>query len=160
MKRTLAILLSVLMLATCFVLVLPVYAEDNVKCEFCGKLHNVEVEDGNCYCCRRCVYLDTNTMNTDRLTQCAKSPNGHYKGDACCEQCTGIFPCNCANRKSKCKCQWCSDQNQNNEEPYKEVVSERAKTNFSSIMQNVLKKLSSVFDRLFDAAFAVFRIKK
>lgn len=169
MKKLLALLLSALILVSAFSICFAVFAEDaeNIDdyvqadkiCEFCGNPHT-SYDDASgtirlfsCACCVNCYYLD-NTA----LTKCAKNELGHYKGFACCDQCTGIFPCHCSETNTSCNCPYCGAISQEQDQGPVEVVPAKAKNIFTTVFSNVMGKLSDVFENLFKVIFAVFGV--
>ena len=167
MKKTLALLLSALMLVLSFALCFSVFAEDATEeivsaepiCEFCGAKHT-SYDDASgsirlfsCKCCVNCDYLDETA-----LTKCARNELGHYRGTQCCAECTGIFPCRCGETNEECSCPYCNAVSQETDQGPVEVVPQKAKTTFTSVFSNVMGKLSDVFSKLFKVIFAVFGV--
>ena len=166
MKKTLALLLSALILISVFAVCFAAFAEDindyvqaDKICTFCGNAHT-SYDDAtgtirlfSCACCVKCEYLD-NTA----LTKCARDEKGHYKGSACCDQCTGIFPCKCSEGNAACNCPFCGGVSQEPDQGPVEVVPPKAKNIFTSVFTNVMGKLSDVFEKLFKVIFAVFGV--
>lgn len=150
MKKTIAIILAVLMLAASMTLVFGVFAEDSATeiCESCGKAHSKN-EDGYCHCCVDCAYLDVTY-----LLGCAKDENGHFKGSYCCDKCSGIWPCNC-----NCGCEFCGTVDEETTTAMQPIIPEPARKNILDIFRNVMSKITEVFDRLFDAIYAIFQIE-
>lgn len=170
MKKTLALLLAALLLVSVFALSFGVFAQEGPVgdadvypadpiCEFCGQKHtSYDDKTGtirlfSCACCVKCDYLDDAA-----LTKCARNDQGHYKGSACCDQCSGIFPCRCAENNSDCDCPYCGAISQELDQGPVEVVPAKAKNIFTSVFSNVMGKLSDVFEKLFKVIFAVFGV--
>ena len=163
--------MAALLVLSAFALSFSVFADDVVPtddpdtypaepiCEFCGKKHT-SYDDStgtirlfSCACCVKCYYLDNNA-----LTKCARDEKGHYKGSACCDMCTGVFPCNCGEANSECDCPYCGSKTQQMDQGPVEVVPAKAKNIFTSVFNNVMGKLSDVFSNLFKVIFAVFGV--
>ena len=167
MKKSLSVLLALVMLFGCFSMVASAkYYEGEMvpvkgaigggyeyqyrvtsKCT-CEKVAHFNGE--KCYCCVNCPNLDIS-----RLTSCAlNNDKTAFSGYVCCEDCTGIWGCNC-------KCECCNEKDQNledNKNNLGDFITEQDKDQLVSGFQAILKKISDAFDKFFDAIFAFLRI--
>lgn len=106
---------------------------------------------GTCHCCVYCPNIDKTY-----LTSCAKGPDGKFDGTLCCGKCTGIFPCFCG-----CSC--CAN---NEEQPsnnpivgqWDDIWDQDAQDNYVNAFQKILKRISDVFDNIFNAIFEFLKI--
>ena len=152
MKKTLSVMLAVLMLLATFTVGFAAFAEDT--CEFCGKPHT-STEAGSCTCCLYCQYLDTT-----KVAGCAKY-NGQVIVDEngrCCANCTGFFDCTCGTTNN-CNCPYCSGTGVAPEKELEPIFSENTQEYIKNLFQQILGKIAEVFDRIFEVAFAVFNVK-
>ena len=149
MKKTLSVLLAVLMLFATFAIGFAVFADDAAVCPAgCGKPHSTT--PSSCTCCLNCPNLDMS-----KVAACAKDENG-VKNSFCCANCTGFYDCTCG---QTCNCKFCSGKGDAPESELKPVISEQTQVHIKDLFQNIIHKISEVFDRLFEAAFAIFNIK-
>ncbi len=148
MKKTLAVVLAVVMLFATFAFGFAAFADDTSTCPSCGKPHSAA--PGSCSCCLNCPNLDLS-----KVCACAKNENG-LKGSFCCANCTGFFDCTCG---KTCHCPFCSGDGVAPESELKPIVPEQTQIHIKDLFQNIIKKISEVFDRIFEAAFAVLNIK-
>ncbi len=109
----------------------------------------------SCHCCVLCPNIEKSY-----LTACATNDNkdgsGTYDGSLCCSNCTGIFPCNCG-----CSC--CKDNDSDkNDKPILgnggELWNSDAQEEFVNGFQAILKRVSDVFDKIFNAIFEFLKI--
>ena len=151
MKRIMSILLVALMLMSCLVCTLGVFAEEanyTCTCADCKKTPD-------CRCCIYCNY-------TAKRMSCVAT-HGGANGEAvyCCSRCTGFLGCTCGDNVELCDCEACKLENQNGQDPYSgntQIVDSDTQKTIIEIFQNVLSKISGVFDKLFDAIFEFLRI--
>ena len=145
MKKFVSIVLVVLMLFS----VVAVSASAAL-CN-CGK-HNFD-DPENCNCCLNCPNL-----NTELLYNCVEKVGNSYI--TCCEKCTGydkgVQLCKC-----DCGCEYCEAINgeEKNNEPALDINDfwgESQQNDFVSAFQAALRKVSNVFDGLFDSFNSVF----
>lgn len=170
MKKSISVLLALIMLFSCFSMVASAaYYEGEMvavgydvdgsvihqyrvtsdcTCENAAHLNSEE-----CHCCVKCPNLDISY-----LTKCATENNEDgeigFDGSVCCEDCTGIWGCNC-----KCACCGEKDQDlEDNNHNIGDIWDEQDQQDFISSFQAILKKISDAFDKFFDAIFAFLRI--
>ena len=151
MKKTLSVLLAVLLLFATFAVGFAVFADDadlTVCRGNCGKPHSAT--PGTCTCCLNCQNLDMS-----KVVACAKDENG-VKNQFCCANCTGFYDCTCG---QTCGCKFCSGKGDAPETNLEPVISEQTQTRIKDIFQSVIQKISEVFDRIFEVAFAIFNVK-
>lgn len=143
MKKALSVFLAVLMMFSVFAVSTSVLAEDmgSCTCKDCTRVPN------GCHCCAYCPYLDETY-----LLSCAKDEDGHFKGSFCCSKCDGIWPCDCT-----CDCCKDKDTKPDSREP---LLTPDQQKSFIEGFRNVLKKVSDVFDMIFDAIFEFLRINE
>lgn len=170
MKKSISVLLALVMLFGCFAMTasaavtggewVPVGYDVDGAYIYQYKLYgtctceNADHFNGEkCHCCVFCPNLDDSY-----LTKCAieNNENGEtgFDGTVCCEECTGIWPCNC-----KCSC--CGEKDQDlddNNNNIDDIWDEQDQENFVNGFQAILKKISDAFDRFFDAIFAFLRL--
>lgn len=170
MKKLLSVLLALVMLFGCFSMVasaavtngewVPVSKDIDGKDIYQYKLYGeCTCENADhfnaekCHCCVFCPNLDDSY-----LTKCATENNENgetgFDGTVCCEECTGIWPCNCP-----CACCGEKDQDlEDNKNNIGDIWDEQDQQDFISAFQAILKKISDAFDKFFDAIFAFLRI--
>ena len=153
MKKTLAILLAVIMLLASFAISFAVFADEPVDpiCSACGKQHTSTVR-GSCTCCLRCPYLDLS-----KVVACHKDNNG-VTSSYCCGNCTGFYGCTCG-QNPDCGCRFCNGTGVEQETDVKPIVPEQTQIHIKELFQTIMHKISEVFDRIFEAAFAVLNVK-
>ena len=147
MKKTLSVMLAVLMLLATFTVGFAAFAGDS--CEFCDNPHSTQA--GSCTCCLNCPNLDLS-----KVAACAKGPNGVTTEGFCCANCTGFYDCTCG---KNCKCTFCGGTGDSTGAELKPVIPENTQEYIKDLFQRILGKISEVFDRIFEVAFAVFNIK-
>ena len=149
MKKTLSVLLAVLLLFATFAIGFAVFADDATPCPAgCGKPHSTT--PSSCTCCLNCPNLDMS-----KVVACAKDEHG-LKNSFCCANCTGFYDCTCG---KTCKCTYCTGTGDAPETELKPVIPEQTQDYIKELFQNIIHKISEVFDRIFEVAFAIFNIK-
>lgn len=153
MKKIISVLLAVVMLFTMGTMAFAVVIEEPEITDKCTCDEHKAAPLGSCHCCVLCPNIDKSY-----LTSCAKdkSEDGTYDGSLCCAYCTGIFPCGCG-------CDCCDPNNEGTGNkpiigPGEEIWDEEAQDDFVSGFQKILKRISDVFDRFFDAIFEFLRL--
>lgn len=140
MKKIISVVLVVFMLFS----VVAVSASAEL-CS-CGK-HNYNDKE-NCNCCLNCPDL-----NTDLLYGCVEKVDGSYV--LCCEDCNGynvgVQFCRC-----ECGCKYCeaiNGEDDDNGPPlnFDDFWGESEQNDFVSAFQAALRRVSDVFDGLFDS---------
>lgn len=153
MKKAISVLLVAMMLLSCFGLACAVGAEavgiGEVPLSGVCTCSNHDGSTGLCHCCVFCPTLDKTY-----LTSCAKntSPDGSFDGSVCCSACTGIWPCNCG-----CSC--CREGGIIDDDPKLPITPDQQQS-FVEAFQAVLKKISDVFDKIFERIFEFLQIDK
>lgn len=148
MKKIISVLLAVLMIFS--VMAVSASAEDGAMCR-CG---NHSDEKGvACYCCINCPTLEAN-----HRFSCAKLSGDTYS--TCCTKCPGYFGATYNVCTCNCGCDACGENASSSTDGsvIDKVVTEKDKQNFVDGFQAVLKKISDVFDRFFNAIFEFLRI--
>ena len=150
MKKTLSILMSVLIIALSLSMVSS------------AALYECDCEDHvaeNCKCCVYCPNLDTHY-----LTSCVVNPDGTLKyknpeapeGERevafCCGRCTGIIPCKCG-----CSCCTLSEEDIENMNP-DQIFDENQQEQIITGFQKVLNRFREFFDNFFEMIFEFLRI--
>ena len=172
MKKSLSVLLALVMLFGCFSMVASAkyYEGEMVAVGYDvdgSEIHQYRVTSEctcenaahfngeDCHCCVKCPNLDISY-----LTRCATENNldgeTGFDGTVCCEDCKGIWPCNC-------KCECCGEKDQNlddNKNNFGDFITDDDKDQFVNGFQAILKRISDAFDAFFDAIFAFLRIDK
>lgn len=143
MKKALSVFLAVLMILSSLAVGFGVFAADSAKCDKCGK--DCTKVPGTCHCCAACDYIDETY-----LTSCVKDADGHFNGNFCCSKCTGIWPCSCG-----CSC---CDNFVDKDDDNGPILTPEQQETFINGFRAVLKKVSDVFDKIFDAIFEFLRI--
>ncbi len=150
MKKTLSILMSVLILALSFTMVSSAAA---YKCEC------VDHVAKDCKCCIYCPNLDNHY-----LTSCAVNSDGTLKYanpeapeeeryvELCCKKCTGIIPCDCG-----CSCCTLSEEDIENMNP-DQIFDENQQEQIITGFQKVLGRLRTFFDDFFEMVFEFLRL--
>ena len=147
MKKTLSVILALVMLMSCCVVA---FAADGCDCDDCTK-------SAGCHCCIYCPYL-----NEDYILQCAQVEvvDGEKQVVLCCAHCTGTWPCSCG-LNSNCGCATCNgsslDANDGKGEP---LVPEDMQDDFVSGFQKIIKIVADAFNKFFDAIFEFLRINE
>lgn len=153
MRKIISVLLAILMIFS--VMAVAASAENATRCD-CGK-HD-ETLGATCYCCVNCPFLPA----SDRFS-CAEKVGDKY--ETCCERCDGFHgaiygKCTCGDSPD-CGCKYCLSSNKDADDDSSyldKVVSDQDKENFVDGFQAVLKKISDVFDRFFNAIFEFLRL--
>ena len=170
MKKSISVLLALVMLFGCFAMSasakyydgerVPVgYDVDGSYIYQYRVTSDCTCEDADhfdglpCHCCVKCPNLDISY-----LTNCAIENNEDgetgFDGTVCCENCTGIWGCNC-----KCACCTKLDQDlEDNNHNIGDIWDEQDQQNFVDGFQAILKRISDAFDKFFDAIFAFLRL--
>lgn len=150
MKKTLSILMSVLILA----LSLAMVSSAAAKCECDIEEHPA----GKCTCCIYCEELDVHY-----LTSCAVNPDGtlkYYNPEApeeeryvelCCGDCKGIIPCDC-----KCSCCTLSEDDVEDLVP-DQIFDDNQQQQIIGTFQKILNRFREFFDNFFDMLFEFLR---
>ena len=112
----------------------------------CGK-HNYN-DEANCNCCLNCP-----TLNTELLYGCVEKVDGAYI--LCCDDCKG-YDIGIQNCKCNCDCKYCeviNGEEKNDAPPLNmdDLWGESEQNDFVSAFQAAMRKVSSVFDGLFDS---------
>ncbi|MGN0467134.1 MAG: hypothetical protein ACI4GY_00230 [Acutalibacteraceae bacterium] len=144
MKKALSVLLALIMILSSLAVGFGVFAADGYKCEKCG--NDCTHEMGTCHCCAECEYIDETY-----LTSCVKDANGHFQPTYCCSKCTGIWPCSCG-----CSC--CNNYEDVTDDNNGPILNPDQQEQVIKGFQAILKKISDVFDMLFDKLFEFLRI--
>lgn len=152
MRKIISVLLAILMIFS--VMTIAASAEA-IRCD-CGN-HDDSL-GATCYCCVNCPELPANYRFA-----CVKKEGDKYV--TCCERCDGYYgavygKCTCSDSPD-CDCTFCasSGEDADDDSSYLDkVVSEQDKENFVDGFQAVLKKISDVFDRFFDAIFSFLKL--
>ena len=127
MKKTLSILMSILIIALSFTFMASAAGHpcDN---------HVVDPEIG-CNCCFECPNL-----NVDYVTSCIKdaAAGGDYVfSKRCCTECRGLIPCNVPGNG--------------------QILSPEQQETFIEVFQDVLARVREFFDNFFDMIFEFLR---
>ncbi|MCM1364194.1 MAG: hypothetical protein NC122_07160 [Faecalibacterium sp.] len=151
MKKTLAVILAVMMMFSCFAVSLGVFAEETTavadECT-CG-CEDCIAEKGACHCCIYCKYLDKRYL-TDCVVVDSKG-NIDFENSFCCDECTGIWPCRCGH--DCCNTKEVVDKN--NGDP---ILTPGQQQTLTMVFQNIIKRFADAFDSLFQAIFDFLRI--
>lgn len=153
MKKSVSVLLVVLMIFGTIAI-----SASAALCE-CGN-HKFVGKDEYCNCCIACPNIDLNLV-----FDCAKNENalGEISVDTCCDACVGysfgVKKCNCV-----CDCEYCADLNADydpdeDKSEFGDIITEQDKSDFVSLFQTFLKKISDAFDSFFDTLFGFLGIK-
>lgn len=138
MKKIIAVLLSALM-------IFSVMGVASAAVEKSGQCTHKHTDAAPCHCCLYCPNIDISY-----LTTCAKDKGDglKYDGDLCCNECTGMFPCNCG-----CSC--CAESQDKDDDGNKldDLISDADKDNFVAGFQSILKVISDWFNKIFDTIF-------
>ncbi len=150
MKKTLSILMSVLIIALSFTMVSSAAL---YKCDCTDHVAK------DCKCCIYCPNLDKHY-----LTSCAVNPDGTLKYanpeapeeeryvELCCKKCTGIIPCSCG-----CSCCTLSEEDIENMNP-DQIFNEQQQEQIVDTFQKVLGRIREFFDDFFDTLFELLRL--
>ncbi len=151
MKKTLAVVLAVIMMLSCFTVGFGVFAVDEeeitpvTKAVVCNCTDCVGETEGKCHCCIACPYLDKRYV-----TDCVVF-NADGTFTFCCDNCTGIWPCKCGHE--------CCRTDETIDDPAGEpILTPGQQQSVISGFQNLMKIFTSIFDRLFNAVLEFLRI--
>lgn len=163
MKKTLSVLLALIMLMSCCITAFAytpdsTYKEctcENCKYKDCNDASCAHAHD--CNCCLYCDHLDENLI----IKQCVKYEKVDGKRhilEKCCANCTGLVGCDCGS-SSLCGCAVCNGSDIKVDDGKGEPIltpeqQEQVETGF----QNVIKILAEAFNKFFDAVFKFLRI--
>lgn len=150
MKKTLSVILAVVMLITMSVSAINVFAEGET-CE-CGCADCTMVM-GTCHCCVDCPYLDFSY-----LLDCSKDETtGHFKGFGCCAECRNIWPCECG---SDCGCEYCVPGDEEAPDPIQPVIPPEAQNKIIQIFQDIMRTLNDVINNIFEKFYELLGIQR
>ncbi|MBR6568681.1 MAG: hypothetical protein IKK60_08535 [Clostridia bacterium] len=150
MKKTLSILMSVLILALSLAMVSSAAAK--CKCDI------EEHPAGKCTCCIYCEELDVHYLTscavkadgTLNLIPDPANPGEEYV-ELCCNKCTGILPCNCG-----CACCTLSEDDIEDMQP-DQIFDENQQEQIVSTFQKILNRFREFFDNFFEMIFELLR---
>ena len=154
MRKIISLVLAVLMLFSA--MAVSASAANECTCDD-------HVKESTCHCC---IYCPENPSFA-YVTPCHKyyGDDGkyHLKDSYCCGDCSGFVN---NNRQCGCDCSCCQiDINGNfvtGSDPiggvWEEIWDEEAQDNFVTGFQAILKRISDVFDKIFDAIFEFLRL--
>lgn len=153
MKKIISIMLTVLMIFSCvFAVSASEFIGPESGTEYATECtcKNHDADDEECNCCLNCENLREGFK-----TSCAiwNEEKGCY--EVCCGECRGVVPCNCG-------CDCCKDHDQSyedkNDGTLDEIWGDEEKKDFVDGFQKILKQISDIFDKIFDAIFEFLRI--
>ena len=145
MRKIISVILVALMLFSVVAI-----SSSAVLCD-CGNHKNV-AKGEYCNCCINCPNLDK-TLVFD----CAEQLDGSI--EPCCKNCvgysTGVKKCSCI-----CDCDFCRDINDGYDPnagsgTFDELIGE---DNTTSVFQGFFRRISAIFDKVFDVFFAILGI--
>lgn len=146
MKKTLSIILAVVMILSTLAVSFVAFAEytpDPAPVCTCEE----HAAPGECVCCIYCPNVDKG-----KILSCCQDANGNFKGSFCCYDCEGLWPCDCG-----CDCCEASKNveiDSNGDPIFTEDQQEQIVTGF----QKILKVISDAFNKFFDAIFEFLRL--
>ncbi len=153
MKKIISVFLAITML---FSFAAVAFAADETAtyectCTNCRK-------DVDCTCCIYCEY-------TGKRMSCVTfdEDNGGV-AVFCCERCTGFLGCTCGDEEDPealCVCTHCRAEAQDGKDPagsQNQIFDSDTQKSIIDMFQNILGKISAVFDMIFDAIFEFLRI--
>ncbi len=146
MRKIISVLLVTLMLFSVMAV--------SVSAAGCGCPDHREERD--CRCCINCTSLPK-----EYIMSCAKDADGNVTGAKCCTACAGYLQ---RNAGCGCSCEKCCGKSGNGETSSDGslnlggLVTEKDKQNFVDSFQAVLRKISDVFDNIFDRIFEFLRL--
>ena len=148
MKKVISVLLAVLMIFS--VMAVSASAADGAICN-CG--NHDDAKGQGCYCCINCPAIPANHRFT-----CTRVEGNTYV--TCCTKCPGYFGATFTACTCNCGCNACGENASSSGDGsiLDNVVTEKDKENFVDGFQAILKKISDVFDRFFNAIFEFLRI--
>ena len=141
MKKTLSILMSILIIALSFT-----FLAGAAGCDC--KTHT-DSEEG-CHCCFACDNLDEGYV-TSCIKDAPRKEDGSYDtAKRCCNECRGLIPCGCG---CDCCAADANGENTNNGQILTPDQQEQVVDGF----QSVLGRIREFFDKLFNAIFEFLR---
>ena len=177
MKKALSIVLALIMIMSSCMLA---FAAEEKCCDNC-------TETVDCRCCEECLYGATGTYRECKCSECTKTAgciccvfcpylneayvlscaevvvgsNGEKRVVLCCENCKGVFPCECGVKASDCSCVICDGKSKEANESEKDpLLSEEQQKDFVTAFQKIIKVLENAFNKFFDAIFEFLRIEE
>ncbi len=138
MKKALSILLSVLMIMSCFAFAISAEEVISGGCECTN--HNPNAE---CHCCVFCENIPRTY-----LTSCVKF-NEDGTVTVCCHRCDGVYPCGCG-------CDCCPDDEQ--AATSKPILTEEQQDKVVSTFQKIMSRFVEWFDNFFNSIFEFLRL--
>ena len=144
MKKTLSVILAIVMMLSCVAAGFGVFAAD--KCAYCDDCTG----EADCTCCIHCPNLDKG-----RIQSCVKTDeNGEYV--YCCADCSGLWPFDCG---KTCGCETCNGQSVDVDDGTGDpVLTPEQQEGVITGFQKIIKQIAAVFDRIFNAIFEFLRI--
>ena len=155
MKKIISIMLAVLMIFASMPISVGatdyIYPESGTEYTTeCTCEDHFDSDDEYCNCCLNCTNLKAGYK-----TSCVKWNDEKSCYEVCCFECSGIWPCSCG-------CECCKEHDENfedkNDSTLDEYWGEEEQKNFVDGFQAILKQISDVFDRIFDAIFEFLRL--
>ncbi len=141
MKKTLSILMTILIIALSFTFVA------SAACE-CRE-HKASPAN-SCHCC-----IDCDNFDEHWASSCVKKTDAEGKividkESRCCIHCTGLLDCSCG-------CECCVAGDGNNSSAPGQILTPEQQDQVVDTFQNVLGRIREFFDKLFDAIFEFLR---
>ena len=141
MRKIISVLLATLMLFGVMAI--------SVSAEGCACTNHIDSVD--CHCCIYCSELPK-----ELIMSCAKDAEGNITGSVCCAACAGYLKKNVG---CGCDCECCGEGGSTDDGFTLEgVITDKDKQNFVDSFQAVLRKISDVFDNIFNKIFEFLRL--
>lgn len=149
MKKTLSVILALVMIMSCASVAFAVPLTGECTCD--GHV------DTKCRCCIFCPNFDEG-VKSDCVT--ITVVGGERKIDACCENCNGKFTCNCA-KYYDCGCADCNGESKEGDGSNDNVLlTPEQQEEFVNGFQKIIKIIADAFNKFFDAIFEFLRINE
>ncbi len=144
MKKALSILLSVLMIMSCFAFAIS--AEERVFAGECECTDHKPASTGEkCHCCIFC-----NNLENSYVTSCVKR-NDDGTVTVCCHYCDGIYPCDC-------DCECCPKDYDASQDATKPILTPEQQDKVVSTFQRIMSQFVEWFDNFFNTIFEFLRL--
>lgn len=150
MKKTLSVILAIVMILTCFVAAVAAVPADHAA--ICGHCGSCTAKAGTC---AECIYCPN--LEKGRICSCVgeyDEATGEYS--FCCANCTGLWPCECGR---DCGCEYCLGQSQEIDDGTGDpIIPPKTQEQIIANFQKIIRQIADALDKFFDAIFEFLRL--